>query len=71
MESEYSLKRHWKLPGISYFTDLRQTSCAKNIPKTFLKTRLKTKETTCTLIKVKYLVVSFPSQLKRAFSVFL
>jgi hypothetical protein len=50
MGSEYSLRRDWKLPGISYFTDLRQTSYAKNIPKTVLKTILKTKETKCTLI---------------------
>jgi hypothetical protein len=35
---------------ISYFTDLRQSRGDKNIPKTALKTRLKTKETTCTLI---------------------
>jgi hypothetical protein len=40
----------WKLPDISYFTDLRQNRCAKNISKTVLKTRLKTKETTFTLI---------------------
>jgi hypothetical protein len=50
MRSEYSLR--WDLeasnPEISYLTDLRQTRDAKNIPKTVLKIRLKTKETTCT-----------------------
>jgi hypothetical protein len=42
MRSEYSMRRDWKFPGISYLTDLRQTICAKNIPKTVLKTKLKT-----------------------------
>jgi hypothetical protein len=36
--------------SISYLSDFRQTICAKNIPKTVLKTKLKTKETTYTLI---------------------
>jgi hypothetical protein len=43
-------ERTWKLPDISYFTDLRQTSTDKKIPKTGLKIRFKIKETTCTLI---------------------
>jgi hypothetical protein len=64
MGSEYCLRRDWKLPGISYFTDLRQTRCSQKIPKTVLRTRLKTKETTYTLVLGKYLVVSFPSHLK-------
>jgi hypothetical protein len=51
-------KRTWKFPGICYFPDLRQTSGAENIPKTVLKTRLKTKETTYTLVFGKNLVVS-------------
>jgi hypothetical protein len=37
-------------PDISYFLDLRQFGDAKKISKTVLKTRLKTKETTYTLI---------------------
>jgi hypothetical protein len=35
---------------ISYFTDSRQTRGGKKIPKTDLKTRLKTKEATYTLV---------------------
>jgi hypothetical protein len=54
---------------ISYFTYLRQTKCATNILKTFLKTRLKTNHVY--LDFAKYLVVSFPSHSKRTFSVFL
>jgi hypothetical protein len=46
MGSEFSMRRDWKPPGFSYFTDLRQTKCAKKILKTVLKNRLKTKETT-------------------------
>jgi hypothetical protein len=42
---------------------------AKMIPKTVLKTKLKTKEITCTLVFVKYLVVSF-RRYKGFFSVF-
>jgi hypothetical protein len=30
----------WKFPGISYFSDLRQTRCARKIPKPVLKTTL-------------------------------
>jgi hypothetical protein len=48
-----------ELPGICYFPDLRQTRGAKNIPKTILKTRLKTKETAYTLFFGKYLVIFF------------
>jgi hypothetical protein len=54
-------------PDISYFTDLRQTRGAKKTPKTVLKTRLKTKETTDILAFGKYLVVSFRSLSIRAF----
>jgi hypothetical protein len=50
---------------------LRQTREAKKIPKTVLKTRLKTEETKCTLVLRKYLVVCFRSHSVRAFSVFL
>jgi hypothetical protein len=42
----------------------------QKIPKTVLKTRLKTKETTY-FDFIKYLVDSLPSHSKRAFSVFL
>jgi hypothetical protein len=35
MGSEYSLKRDWKFPEMSYFIDLRQTRCANNIPIQF------------------------------------
>jgi hypothetical protein len=61
--------RTWKFSSISYFTDLRQTRDDKKIPKTVLKTKLKTKETTYTLIFRKYIVVSFRSHSIRAFSV--
>jgi hypothetical protein len=57
VESEYSLRRVFLEGSFQIFTDLRQTRCAKIIPKT----RLKTKETK----------VSFPSRSKGAFSVFL
>jgi hypothetical protein len=40
----------WKFPDISYYTDLRQTRGAEKIPKKVLKTRLKTKETSFTLV---------------------
>jgi hypothetical protein len=36
-------ERTWKFPDISYFTDSRQMREAEKIPKTVLKTRLKTK----------------------------
>jgi hypothetical protein len=65
------LIKSWKFPDIPYFADLRQTRGAKKIPETVLKTRLKTKETTYTLVFVKYLVISFPSHSMRAFLVFL
>jgi hypothetical protein len=61
LEITLFLERTWKFPDISYFTDLRQTRGAKKVPKIVLKTRLKTKETTYTLVFVKYLVVSFRS----------
>jgi hypothetical protein len=35
----------WKFSGTSYFTDSERTRGAKKIPKIFLKTRFKTKET--------------------------
>jgi hypothetical protein len=60
-----------EFPDISYFADFRQTRGAIKIPKTVLKTRLKTKEITYTLVFVKYLVVSSRSPLIRAGSVFL
>jgi hypothetical protein len=44
---------------------LRQFRSAKKIPKTVLKTRLKTKETTYTLVFLKYLVVSFQRPLNK------
>jgi hypothetical protein len=50
---------------------LKQTRGAKKIPKTVLKTTLKSKETTYTLVFVKYISVSFQSHSIRAFSVFL
>jgi hypothetical protein len=40
---EYSLRTNLE---VTYFTDLRQTRGAKEIPKTVYKTRLKTKEIT-------------------------
>jgi hypothetical protein len=52
-------ERTWKFPVISYFKDLRQTRGAKNIPKTVLKTRLKIKEVTYTLVFVTYLEASY------------
>jgi hypothetical protein len=53
----------WKFPGISY---LRQSRCARKIPKPVLETTLIIKETTYTLDFMKYFVVYFG-----AFSVFL
>jgi hypothetical protein len=61
----------WKLPGISYFADLRQTRCARKSPKPVLETTLITKETTYTLDFRKCFVVSFWSHSIRAFSVLL
>jgi hypothetical protein len=57
----------WKFPDISYFSDLRQTRGVKKIPKTVLKTRINTKETTYNLVFVKSLVVYFQSHSIRAF----
>jgi hypothetical protein len=59
----------WMFPGISDFSDLRQTRCARNIPKPVLETTLITKETTYTLDFRKNFVVSFWSHSIRAFSV--
>jgi hypothetical protein len=59
------------LPGISYFSDLRQTRCARKIPKPILETALITKGTTYTLDFKKYFVVSFWRHSIRAFAVFL
>jgi hypothetical protein len=73
-DQSISWERTWKFPGISYFTDMRRTRDAKNIPKTVLKTRLETKETketTYTSGFRKYLVVSLRSHSIRAFAVFL
>jgi hypothetical protein len=36
----------WKFPGISYFSDLRRSRCARKIPKPVLKTTLINKGTT-------------------------
>jgi hypothetical protein len=69
MGSEYSLRRDWKLPGISYLTDLRRNRCAKNIPKTELKTRFKTKEITYTLISYNTLWSLFQTTQRGIFSV--
>jgi hypothetical protein len=55
----YKLQEVFSEHGIRVFPEkghgsfqryLRQTRCAKNIPKTVLKIRLKTKDTTYTLI---------------------
>jgi hypothetical protein len=53
----------WKLQEISYFTDLRQTGRAKNIPKTVSKTQNQRNHVHITF--VKYRVVS-PKPLKEA-----
>jgi nicotinamide riboside transporter PnuC len=50
--------------GISYFTDWRQTRGAKKVAKTVLKTRLKTKETMCTLVFSKKTLSLFGTTLK-------
>jgi hypothetical protein len=71
LRSEYSLRTDLEVPDISYFTDFRQTRGAKKIPKTDLNIKLKTKETSYTLVFVKYLVVSFRSHSNKGmFSVF-
>jgi hypothetical protein len=59
--SEHEIRVLWtcKLPGISYFTEMREKSEAKKIQKTVLRTRLKTKESTYSFVIVKYLVDSF------------
>jgi hypothetical protein len=49
----FQRKRTWKFPDISYFEDLRQTRSAKKIPKTVMKTRLKIKETSYTMVFAK------------------
>jgi hypothetical protein len=41
-EQSIPCERTLKFPDISYLTDLRRIKGAKNIPKTVLKTRLKT-----------------------------
>jgi hypothetical protein len=61
----------WKFPGISYFSDLRQTRCARKIPTPVLETSLITKETMYYLDFAKYFVVSFWSHSIWAFSVLL
>jgi hypothetical protein len=58
----------WKFPGISYFSDLIQTRCARKIPKPVLETTLIIKDT---LDVGKYFVVSFRSHSIRAFSIVL
>jgi hypothetical protein len=44
LEIRVFLENGWKFPGISHFTDLRQTTGAKKILRTVLKTRLKPKK---------------------------
>jgi hypothetical protein len=61
----------WKFPGISDFSDLRQTRCARKIPKQFWKLHLLPKKPRNTLDFGKYFVVSFWSHSIRAFSVLL
>jgi hypothetical protein len=57
--------------GISYFTDLRQTKAVKKIPKTVMKTRLKTKESTFIFAFRKIPCGLFPKLLEKGtFSVF-
>jgi hypothetical protein len=51
--------------------DLRQSKCARKIPKPVLETTLSTKETAYTMDFRKYFVVSFWSHSIRAFSVLL
>jgi hypothetical protein len=58
------------LEGFQTFLIL-QTREAKRIPKTVLKTILKTKETTYIIVFVKYLAIDFRNHSIRAFSVFL
>jgi hypothetical protein len=57
--------------GISHFSDLRQTRCARKIPKPVFETTLMTKEITDCMDFGKYVVVSFWSHSIRAFSVIL
>jgi hypothetical protein len=58
-------------PEISYLTALRRIKGAKKIPETILKTRFKTKQTTYTLVFIKYLMAAFRTHLIWAFSVLL
>jgi hypothetical protein len=66
MGLEYSLRRDLTASKqfLFYRFETNQIRCAKNIPKTVLKTKLKTKGTTYTLVFAKYLVVFFPSHSK-------
>jgi hypothetical protein len=50
MGSDITMRRTWEFPDISYYTDLRKTRGDKKIPKTVLKTKPRTKETTYTLV---------------------
>jgi hypothetical protein len=61
----------WKFPGISYFSDLRQTRYTRKVLKPVLETALITEETTNTLDFRKHFVLSFWSRSIRAFSVLL
>jgi hypothetical protein len=60
-----------KFLGISYFSDLRLTRCAIEIPKPVLETALIVKETTYTFDFRKCFVVSFWSHSIMAFPVLL
>jgi hypothetical protein len=57
----------WKFPGISYFSDLGRTRCARKIRKPVFITI----ETTFSLYFRKYFVVSFWSHSIKEFSVLL
>jgi hypothetical protein len=68
----YGSELSWReFPGIPYFSDLKQTKCARKISKPVLKTTLIIKEATYTSDFGKYFVVSFWSHSIRAFSVLL
>jgi hypothetical protein len=69
---------NWKFPGISYFSELRQTRCARKTPKAVLERVLETTlitkgatSATYTLDFWKYFFISFWRHSIRAFSVLL
>jgi hypothetical protein len=57
-DQSYPCDMQLEVPDISYFSDLRQTRCARKIPKPVLETTLITKETTYTLDFGKYFGVT-------------